>query len=61
VQGDGFWAGHNVPTDLLKRAEDMQTNLNKNNPTVIGYKYEISIPKPGQTGAPTLVVKRWGP
>jgi len=61
LQGDGFWAGHNVPTDLLKRAEDMQTNLNKNNPTVIGYKYEISIPKPGQIGAPTLVVKRWGP
>lgn len=63
VAGTGHWAGHNVAPDLMPRAIDIQTNLRQNAPSVVGFKYEISIPEPGngQAAAPVLVVKRWGP
>jgi Holliday junction resolvase-like predicted endonuclease len=61
AEGLGHWATHNVPNDLADRAIDIRTNLNSNTPSVVGYKYEISIPSDRGSGAPVLTIKRWGP
>ncbi len=65
-QGQGFWKASNVPQATRDAATDISSNFKYNSgganpPTVVGYKYEIAIPKPGQSGTPTVTIKRWGP
>ena len=63
--GQGFWKDLNVPQSTRDAATDITKNFNNsthlNTPTVVGYKYEISVPKPGQSGTPTITIKRWQP
>ena len=66
AQGQGFWKQQNVPTATRNDAKDITVNFRDNAgtssaPSVVGYKYEIAIPRPGQSGAPTITVKKWGP
>ena len=61
VDGKGFWREANVPKDVQAAATDITTNFLNNSPTVVGYKFEIVIPKPGQSGIPTVTIKKWGP
>jgi len=63
--GQGFWREANVPESTRAAANDIRANFRENigganPPTVIGYKYEIAVPKPNQSGIPTVTIKRWG-
>ena len=65
ASGTGFWKDSNVPKSTIDAAKDIQKNYERNigslhAPTVVGYKYEISIPKLGESGAPQLTIKKWG-
>ena len=65
-QGQGFWDPRNVPRDVTAASKDINLNFRNNStgsnpPTVVGYKYEIAIPKPGDSGVPAITIKKWGP
>ncbi|MFT7722266.1 MAG: hypothetical protein QM788_05490 [Roseateles sp.] len=62
--GQGFWRDANVSNEVKLAAKDIGTNFRNggtNPPTVIGYKFEVSIPKSGQSATPTVTIKTWGP
>lgn len=64
ASGQGFWKEPNVPESTRLAAADINANFMQNRgqpnaPTVIGYKFDISLPKVGESAVPTVRITKW--
>lgn len=57
--GQGVWDPKNTPLGMKDAGQAIKDQLDKNAPTVVGYKFEVALPKANESGTPTLNIKKW--